>query len=280
MVRKIIENTAEGRIEGTHTSCTSSIINLSLDIFGRNVTIGARVANREGTLPEIVPLARKLADRIVRQTTESLSEQGTPVTCVKGCSACCRYLVPLSVPDVFRITEELLDVSAECGSAILQSSIEAAKAIIGSRPEFGGSGECPSDEEGTSDFMEDVNEWYSGLELDCPLLRDRLCTIYDNRPLACREHIVTGSTDLCRSGEDYESQVVPLPVSILDCLAELVAELEGGEVESVMTPLLLPWAHNNSERGQRTWPAPMMVQRFFEMVRHKAAAAEETVYSR
>ena len=264
MVRKVTDS-----VEVTQIGSSSSLISLEIDIFGRSVTISAKVANREGTLAEIVPLARELTDRIVRQVGESLSEQGTPVACVKGCSACCRYLVPLSVPEVFRMTGEMLDMTAEDGSAILSSSIEAAKRIIDSRREAG-----------VADLLEDLNGWYSGLELDCPLLRDGLCAAYENRPLACREHIVTGSADLCGSGREYEPQVVRLPVSVLDCLADLAAELEGGEVESVMLPLALPWAQSNPERGQRTWPAPMMVERFFEIVRQKAEAAEEAVYSR
>jgi len=267
-------------VEWTNTDGTSSTISLSIDIFGRNVPVSAKVANRQATLAEIVPLARELTDRIVQQTIESLSDEGIEITCGKGCGACCRYLVPLSVPEVFRLTGELLDISAERGSVILQSSIEAAKTIIESRPELGGFGECSSDAGQTADFMEEVNKWYNSLEMDCAFLRDGICTIYDIRPLACREHIVTGPADLCRSGQGHEPHVVPLPVSVLDCLAELTAELEGGEVESVMMPLALPWAHNNPERGQRKWPAPMMVERFFAIVKQKAAAAQAAVYSR
>jgi len=274
MVRK----TTESIVEGTKTGGTSSTFSLELDIFGRNVTIGSKVADREANFAEIVPLARELTDRIVHQTIESLSDEGIEIACGKGCCACCRYLVPLSVPEVFRITGELLDISAEPGSAILESSIEAAKRIIDSRAEFGGFAECPS--ERGADFVEDVSGWYSGLELDCPLLRNGLCAAYENRPLACREHIVTGSADLCGSGQDYEPQLVTLPVSVLDCLAELAAELEGGEVESVMLPLSLPWVQSNPERGQRKWSAPMMVERFFEIVRQEAEAGEEAVHSR
>ncbi len=274
-----MENIAEQHVEVTQIGPTSSLISLEMNIFGRNATIGVKAADREANFAEIVPLARELADRIVARTAESLSEQGTPVVCGKRCTACCRYLVPLSVPEVFRLTGELLDMPADDGSPILLSSIEAAKTIIESRPQFEGPGECPPEQAAARDFMEDVNGWYSALELDCPLLRDGICTVYNNRPLACREHIVTGSAAPCRPGPDYEPHVVTLPVSVLDCLAELAAELEGGEVESVMLPLALPWAQSNYARARRTWPAPMMVERFFEIVRQKEAA-EEAVYSR
>ena len=34
---------------------------------------------------------------------------------------------------------------------------------------------------------------YAGLGLACPFLSDDLCATYEQRPIACREHMVIGS---------------------------------------------------------------------------------------
>lgn len=49
------------------------------------------------------------------------------------------------------------------------------------------------------------------------------------------------------------------------------AELEQSGVEAVMLPLGLPWSQENLERDKQTWPVPMMVERFAEIVQAMAA---------
>ncbi len=57
-----------------------------------------------------------------------------------------------------------------------------------------------------------------------------------------------------------------MPISILDCLGQLAAELEQSDIEAVMLPLALPWVQENLERGERTWPAVAMVECFVEIL--------------
>ena len=66
-----------------------------------------------------------------------------------------------------------------------------------------------------------------------------------------------------------EPDVVKLPVSILECVGQLTAELEQSEVEAIMLPLALPWAQENLGRAERTWPAVTMVERFVEIIKEK-----------
>jgi hypothetical protein len=72
---------------------------------------------------------------------------------------------------------------------------------------------------------------------------------------------------LCEDEWTDESQIVQMPVSVLQCLGQLTAEIEQSNIEMVMLPLALPWAQDNLERGERTWPAVTMVERFVEILR-------------
>ena len=114
-----------------------------------------------------------------------------------------------------------------------------------------------------------ISKWYSDLQLSCPLLFDDLCTLYEQRPLACREHIVTDSADLCHIESAGEPRVAPIPASILDTLGQLTGELLDFQTEAVILPLAMPWAQENVELSKRTWPAKMMVDRFVQIVKSK-----------
>ena len=249
-----INNNCSGRAE---------TISFELDILGETVRFSISVAQKQARLSDIAPLARTLSTKLALVVLDRLRRNGEFVPCRKGCSACCNYLVPLSVPEAFRLREEVLALPAEQGKAVLQSCLDTAKRILDKKPKEFDINELAGADSQISQF----GKWYAGLKLACPFLSDSLCTSYENRPIACREYIVTGSALLCENERTDESQIVQMPVSVLQCLGQLTAEIEQSNIEMVMLPLALPWAQDNLERGERTWPAVTMVERFVEILR-------------
>ncbi|HEX2958638.1 MAG TPA: hypothetical protein VHO70_17510 [Chitinispirillaceae bacterium] len=55
-------------------------------------------------IAEIVPFLHFITDQIVKTAINHSTHQ---VTCGKGCGVCCNQLVPLSIPEVFFIVEQL-----------------------------------------------------------------------------------------------------------------------------------------------------------------------------
>jgi len=241
------------------------IIGLELEILGEPVSFRIGVARTKLRLADIVPLARTLSTKLALAVLKQLGKEEKFVPCCKGCSACCNYLIPLSVPEAFRMRQEILAMPANRGRSILRACLAAAERIVDDRP---GNFDLHSLTEIFSpNQVSQISKWYAGLKLQCPFLSDGLCTIYKQRPIACREHIVTGSALLCEAEGINEPQVVRMPVSILEGLAQLASELEGMSVEAIMLPLALPWTEENLQRDQRTWPAVMMVERFASIVK-------------
>ena len=111
-----------------------------------------------------------------------------------------------------------------------------------------------------------ISNWYKNLKLQCPFLDNQICTIYQTRPLACKEHMVTGSPKACND-EREKAQVVEIPVPMTDVLAHLTAEMEETEPETVIMPLLLAWCDGNIERSHRTWPATVMLDHFVKTIK-------------
>jgi Fe-S-cluster containining protein len=241
---------------------------LELDILGKPVHACISVAPGQARLSDIVPLARALSSKFTLAMLESLRAAGESVACRKGCVACCSYLVPVSVPEAFRLVEELSAMPTEKGRALLQSSLEAATRILAKTPrDFETHQLVPTN---TGNASDQLGSWYAGLRLRCPFLSDKLCVTYDQRPIACREHAVTGAAGSCDVEGTDEPDIVKMPVSVLECLGRLAAELEQSDLEAIMLPLALPWAEENIDRSSRTWSAVAMVERFIEIIQERA----------
>lgn len=260
-----------GESEGAENNCGggAEIIGLELDILGEPVHFRMGVVERQARLADIVPAARTLSTKLALAVLSKLSKDGKFAPCRKGCSACCSYLIPLSVPEVFRLRQEVLAMPTDCGRAILRSCLGTAKQILDNMPKNFETND-PTKTNGQIQTRR-LSRWYSGLKLFCPFLSDGLCTIYEQRPIACREHMVTGSALLCEAEWTDESQVIPMPVSIVECLGQLAAELEQSGIEAVMLPLALLRAQENSARHERQWSAVTMVEWFVEIVRAMAS---------
>ena len=155
----------------------------------------------------------------------------------------------------------------ERATVVLESCFEAAKTILSKRLErFDAEGLAGNHQS----QIDRLSKWYAGLKLACPFLSDDLCTMYEQRPLACREHIVTGSLVSCEAEETNELEAVRMPISVLDALSQLTAVLEHSDAEAVMLPLALPWAQNNIQRSKRTWPAVIMAEQFVAVLKTMA----------
>jgi Fe-S-cluster containining protein len=243
--------------------CGGEIISFELDIAGKTMPFHISAAAKEATLADIVLPARKLSTKVAIAFLKSLEEKGQPVPCRKGCCACCSYLIPLSVPEIFRFRQEFLAMQPEYRNSIMQSCMDAAERILDKNFQ---TSYLKSHSKNNPPWINHVGKWYDGLELACPFLAEGLCSLYEQRPLACREHIVTGLTDLYQTGQKCNLNVAPMPVSILEALGQLSSELEQSDIEAVMLPLAFAWAEDNVERAERTWPAAAIVKRFVEIL--------------
>jgi Fe-S-cluster containining protein len=239
-------------------------ISFELNIIGQPTYFSICVAQKQAKLSDITPLARMLSTKLAIMMLDKLHSNGELVPCRKGCSACCNYLIPLSVPEAFRLREEVLAMPTEQGRAVSHSFLDTAKIILNEKPKIFEINE--SAEASCQIQINELSKWYASLKLACPFLSNNLCTSYVHRPVACREYIVTGSALLCEDEWSDESQIVQMPISILDCLGQLAAELEQSDIEAVMLPLALPWVQENLERSERTWPAVAMVECFVEIL--------------
>jgi len=232
-----------------------NIIESKIDILEQSLYFQIGVEDGPARLSDIVPLAYAISDKLCDTVIEHITAYGGQVSCRKGCSCCCDYLIPLSLPEVYYIQAEIGRAQEEIQIPILCSCVLAARKILNY--------EKLTEFNIISGDLSRIGQWYENLKLPCPFLIDDVCKIYSTRPLACREHLVTGSSEMCQANHKIGSpDVVNLPVSMLEVLGQLAADSEQSNIEAVLLPLALACMDSYSEGASRTWSAISMTKRF------------------
>jgi Fe-S-cluster containining protein len=218
-------------------------------------------------LADIIPLARTVCSNIINVVLKTIRSKGNRIPCLKGCSACCnRCLVPLSVPEAFRLKEDVEKMPVLRRETIWKDCLEASRYILTHKPPkkfIHLSVQSPSNDQSHLNL---ISNWYSSLKLPCPFLYQGACSIYELRPLVCREHYIIGPAEGC-SEEHSSAKVIEMPIQVSNALSQLASELEETSDEAVILPLALVWCRNNKKRAARTWPYAMMVRRFVEILK-------------
>jgi Fe-S-cluster containining protein len=224
---------------------------LSVETRDGVITAEVFLPDRPVRLSELVTAFNVVTD----QTTE-LAARDTRVSCREGCAACCRQLVPVSPPEAFRLAE-LVDVD-------LEAKFEAARERLDSSP-LGRALDAPNIDERRA---LEIALAYPRLKLDCPFLVDERCSIYADRPAACREYLVVTPPENCTMPSPSRPlRRVPVPVQISEALARVSAEVLGGEPVTIPLPRAIAWARAHAEDGARTFSPGELVQRVADALR-------------
>ena len=193
---------------------------------------------------EIVPALQGVVNAVV-----AAAEAGKSISCRKGCGACCRQLVPVSRTEGERLLA-LIETMADERRERLRERFATAEAAI----EDAGL----ADRAGRSD--RELSLAYFALAIPCPFLEEESCSIHPDRPLVCREYLVTSPAELCAG--PAQDGVTPVPVPKVSMAARgLQDEGEG------WFPLagLMAWAKTRPRSGARK-TGPEWIQRFLKRI--------------
>src|SRR6267154_2150947 len=139
------------------------------------------VPNAPVPAAEVVPALQGLVNAVVEA-----AEAGHTVSCRKGCGACCRQLVPVSRTEGERLLQLVKAMPADRREA-LAARFAAAEAAID---------RAGLKERGDRSDRE-LSVAYFAQGIACPFLEDESCSIHAERPLICREYLVTSPAELC-----------------------------------------------------------------------------------
>ena len=188
-----------------------------------------------------------------------LADGTKKISCTKGCGTCCRQLVPLSPPEAFMIADVVRSMPKEKQDATLDRFAKVHQTLNASAlantelHDVGG------------DVVNEMAMRFYELGMPCPFLVDESCSIHPQRPSVCREYLVTSPASDCVQLRTNKSRRIPTAMRVSEALTHLTAKLlERDTMEVVPLHMALHFAQEHESDDRRTWPAPVLMQRFFE----------------
>ena len=191
---------------------------------------------------DVVPALQGLVNAVV-----AAAEAGKAISCRKGCGACCRQLVPISRTEGERLLSTVLALPTE-RRGVLEARFASAEAALAAAD--------LKERKGRPD--RELSTAYFALGIPCPFLEEESCSIHPDRPLVCREYLVTSPPELC-AGPEQEG-VTPVPVPKVSLAAR---GLQDEREEWFPLALLMDWAKRRPKGGARR-TGPEWIQRFLK----------------
>lgn len=179
-----------------------------------SVTIGGMPLSFEMTVPEepvtlrrMLPVFNQMANSFVGVGVGAVEADGKKISCKAGCGACCRQPVPLAEVEAFELAE-LVENMPEPRRSVIRERFEKAFAHFAEKGWFAKlDGVAQLDR----DLRHEVAVEYFIDQIACPFLEDESCSIHENRPIACREYLVTSAAEHCSSPTAETIKMVPIP---------------------------------------------------------------------
>jgi Fe-S-cluster containining protein len=212
----------------------------------------------------IVPVTRRLGEEAAQLEVQQALEADQIISCRIGCAACCRMLVPLSAPEAFALREYVEQLPMDRRTHLLSHLSDTKdrlkrEGLWDRLNDVAEAFRAVPDEE-----LDPINQTYYAMRIPCPYLENETCSIYESRPAACRELLVTSPAELCQ--DMVQNPVTPLPVSmrISSILGLVWGTLTSSPPRLIPLPMALEWAEQHEEESKQTWPGSSLLDQILD----------------
>lgn len=164
----------------------------------------------------VLPILQGLSSLFATRAEAKAAGEGRTVSCRAGCGACCRQLVPVA-PSEARALARLVEAMPAERRAVVRTRFTAALERLG--PLLDRLGDAAE-----SDRRVGLDYFRQGVA--CPFLEAESCSIHADRPLSCREYLVTSPAGNCQA--PGEAVIDRLPLEGDPSVALLGVSEEGG----------------------------------------------------
>ena len=177
--------------------------------------IGESVLNVGFTVPtgkcpplSMLPDVQRFADQITDYAESRMKARGLKISCTKGCGACCRQMAPVTPSEAQHLAALVEKMPPERAMAVRAR-------FAGARATMSGAGLRPQghpDEDKTAYREYGLSYFKKGVA--CPFLEAESCSIYADRPLVCREYLVTSPPAGCAVLGSGQVRKVSVPIQV------------------------------------------------------------------
>lgn len=217
------------------------------------LTVPAGEAGAESVLPGLWQFSEQVADGV----EEKARADGRPVSCSKGCGACCRQPVPVTRAEARQLLALVEALPAGRRNAIRERcriGVQKARGAGLTGQVLGIEGESKADKRAMA-------RAYFEQGIACPFLEDESCSIHPFRPLVCREYLVSSSPEHCARLDGEGIERLPFPAPITAAFGQLAER----DQPFMLIISIFDWAESRPEPArQRT--GPEWLQAFFQLL--------------
>lgn len=163
---------------------------------------------------DVIPALHALDDWLVSEAVAAIDREGRRITCRFGCTACCYQMVPVTETEARFLNKIVDSLPADEREVVHSGAAEAVRCLEvgGLLPALGRIDRLSRSELGALAIR------YFRMQIPCPFLDGESCSIYGQRPLACREYLVTSPRERCEHFGEEIVERVPLPTSLFSHL--------------------------------------------------------------
>jgi Fe-S-cluster containining protein len=217
---------------------------IRLSIEGEPLEFQVTVPAKPVKLRKMLPVFQMMTNSIVKMSQISVEAAGEKISCKKGCGACCRQPVPISETEALEIANLVEHLPSKKRQKIEKRFAEAVEHFrkIGWFEKLENTVNAP-------ETLQSVVLEYFYQGIPCPFLENESCSIHPNRPLSCREYLVTSPADNCSkpSAEGVKR------VKLLFLPSKFLMRIEAKDKKRLpFVPLIkaLEWAKENKHREE------------------------------
>jgi Fe-S-cluster containining protein len=195
-------------------------------------------------LDDLLPLLQIVSDHVVASAENEAREQGLCVSCKKGCGACCRQLVPISPVEARDLARLVGEMPEPRRSQIIHRFLDARRSL-----EQAGLWERLNDRQSwPEDGISEMGLEYFRLGIACPFLEEESCSIHRDRPLTCREYLVTSPAENCSNPTPHNIEWLSMPAKVWVAAARCESQAaENRYLNWVPLIQALDWAGEHAE---------------------------------
>ena len=220
-------------------------VRVTLKLGSETITANVTVPAKPVPLATLTPVFRGFAELVIDRAVQAEEARGRTISCCKGCGACCRQLVPISEFEARQIRDLVAELPEPRRTEVLARFAAARQRLA----ESGVLDKLLHPERFTNEELgpTSLGLEYFRLGISCPFLADESCSIHPERPIACREYLVTSPPENCATPESEQIEGLHLPRKVSAVINQIGADKSQRFARWVPLILAVEWAETHPD---------------------------------
>jgi len=228
--------------------------NFVLKIDDDSVPLSATVPDAKVNGVEMIPVYQRLTNDLVEHSVTKTLESGKSISCKAGCGACCAQAVPVMAFEAFHLANVVKRMSAAKQTVVRQRFADGKTRL----QEAGLLTDAENIDAMSEEQRRVFGTRYFQLGMSCPFLENGSCSIYPDRPIRCREFLVTSDAKYCAQLDPEKIDHIETSLSLIPALNQLSrANIAKQNAGWMLMNFSLDWAksqkHKLRKKHGRVW---------------------------